>query len=53
MSKAYASLKRAQEAGIQLPFDLKDLEPSRYGIQKEVEEDERLIKDAIDMVTRQ
>ena len=53
LSRAYKSLERAREAGIQLPFNLQDLEPSRDRIQSEVKEDERLIKDAIDMVHSQ
>ena len=53
LSRAYKSLKRAHEAGIQLPFNLEDLEASHERLQREVREDERLIKDAIDMVTPQ
>jgi hypothetical protein len=53
LSRAYKSRERAQEAGINLPFKLKDLEPSLDRIQTEVKEDERLIKDAIDMVPSQ
>jgi hypothetical protein len=53
LSRAYKSLERAQEAGIQLPFNLEDLEPSLDRIQSEVKEDESLIKDAIDMVISQ
>jgi len=51
LSRAYKSLEKAQEAGIELPFNLGNLEPCLDRIQSEVKDDERLIKDAIDMVT--
>jgi hypothetical protein len=50
LSRAYKSLEKAQEAGIQLPFELKNLDSCRDKIQSEVMKDEKLIKDAIDMV---
>jgi len=53
LSRVYESLEKAQEADIQLPFDLKDLELCRDKIQNEVMKDERLIKDTIDMVASQ
>lgn len=53
LSRAYKSLEKAREAGVQLPFNLEDLVPSRDRIQSEVKEDEKLINDAISMVHSQ
>lgn len=51
LTRAVLALKQAREGGIALPLSPTNLQPSLNRIEKEVETDQTLIKDAIDMVT--
>ena len=50
--RAVEALKKAQEVGMPIPFDLEILRPSLRRVEIEVQSDETLIRDAIDMVTQ-